>query len=254
MLGERRRARACAALLTATSLILSACTTVVQGLPVNASGRPLTVDTALLDVGNYPTKLRPPLGTAGTPLAGAINDGQRMGNHVVGPWEVDPTLKSTYAMGARVLTSPDELTIIGPAELVAAAGRHNFINGFVSARQAEGRTTLMNTVLRFADPPSAAAAAADMGQTVLNQQSSSAPVRPVSIPGHPDALATSYSFIDDATKRRWIAVRSFTSHGPYVLTQLAESVDGQDAAVTLIANTINLQRPVIDRFEATDTA
>lgn len=253
MFGERRASTAPAVLFAAISLAVGACTSVVEGLPVGGSGGLAAVDTARLDVGDYPTTPRPELGRAGTSEAGALIEAQRMGNYVIGPWEIDPALKSKYGLSALVLADVDALIVLGSAELAAAAGRHSFVNGFLSARQAQGRLTLMNTVLRFADPPSAVAAAADMGKAAT-RPGTSGQLRPVVIPGERDALATSFTFVDDHTNRRWSAVRSFIAHGPYVLTQLAESVDGPDPAASLIASTISRQRLVIDQFQATAPA
>lgn len=134
------------------------------------------------------------------------------------------------------------------------SGRHNFINGFVSARQAQDGRTLLNAVLRFSDPLSAAAVVSDLGQTYPPGPTNSESVQRVSIPGHRDALATSYTVIDPETRRQRIAVRSFTFQGPYVLTQVAQSVDGLAPAAQLVANTINVQRIIIDQFPATDPA
>jgi len=235
------------ALVAGTLWMVSACAMAVPGSPVTVGGPP--VDLTLLDVGNYPTRPRPSLGIAGTPLAGALIDGQRMANYVVGPWEIDPTLTGRYAMGALLLTSPDELSVLGPAELAIASGRHNFINGFVSARQDSGRKRLLNTVLRFAEASDAEATLTELEQTTSNE---SEPVQRVVIPGYPDARAFSDTVIDTDTNRQWTAVRSFASHGPYILIQLAESADGIATASALVANTVERQRLVINQFQATD--
>ena len=75
-----------------------------------------------------------------------------MANNVVGPWEVDSTLTGWFGFGATVLQSADALAQIGPEPFAAAASQHGFINGFASARTAEGQKILLNAVLRFADP------------------------------------------------------------------------------------------------------
>ncbi len=72
------------------------------------------------------------------------------------------------------------------------------------------------------------------------------------IPGHPDAQAASYTQTEGSTGKQWNAVRAFTPHGQYVFMQLAQSVDGPDPAVGLVAKTIDLQGPAIDQFRATD--
>ena len=254
-----RRAAVWIAALTMVVSMVAGCTTVVAGLPLTVGkvphkGPQLVVDPSLLDGGPYPVKPQPALGTAGTPLRGAMVDAQRMANYVLGPWEVDLALKTQYSMGALALNNTEALSQLGPPELATVSGRHNFINGFATARQAEDRKNLLNAVLRFDDPPSAAAAVADLRQTTLTEPSNWASIQRVAIPGHPDAMATSSTVIDPKTRRQWIAVRSFAVHGPYVFMQLAQSVGDLAPALQLVANTINLQRILIDQFPATDPA
>ncbi len=103
----KRRRRAAAVLATAAALLTS-CSTAIDGSPVTSAGGPPpgTVDIALLDVGNYPTRPSAPIGTAGTPEIGAIVEGQRMANYVTGPWEVDPSLIGHYADSALCSRTP----------------------------------------------------------------------------------------------------------------------------------------------------
>jgi hypothetical protein len=210
------------------------------------------VDIGKLDVGPYPTKPSAPLGVAGDPARGALIEAQRMANNVVGPWEVDSSLTRWFGLGAIVLKSPDTLSLIGPEQFAAAAGRHQFINGFATPRAAEGQKMLLNAVLRFADAAAAAAAASDLGDVGL--KTGTPPVQRAPIPGHPDAVAASYTVTEHATGKQWAAVRSFAAHGPYVLMQLAQAADGLDPAVALVAKTIDMQGPIIDQFRATDPA
>ncbi|KUI37557.1 hypothetical protein AU194_21560 [Mycobacterium sp. GA-2829] len=256
----RRSAAVWGALLAAAVSMVVACTTVVPGAPVIAGngaqlkGPQMVVDPTLLAVGAYPTRPRPALGAAGTPVQGVLVEAQRMANFVVGPWEVDPALKTQNSFGARVLTDAGALTQLGPPELAAVLGRHNFINGFASARQAANGENLLNAVLRLGDSESAAAAVADLRATKLTEPTNWTSPQQVSVPGHPDVLAIGYTVADPETGRQWIAMRSFAFHGSYVLTQVARVVGGLAPAAQLVANTINLQRVIIDRFPATDPA
>jgi hypothetical protein len=77
-------------------------------------------------------------------------------------------------------------------------------------------------------------------------------VQPAQIPGHPDTVAASYTQTEGSTGKQWSAVRAFTPHGPYVFMQLAQAVDGMDPAIGLVAKTVELQGPTIDKFRATD--
>jgi hypothetical protein len=235
------------------ALLSAACSTAVDGSAVKESGAPPgpAIDISKLDVGPYPTQPSQPLGVAGDPMKGVVIEAQRMANNVVGPWEVDSTLTGYFAFGALVLKSPDAMALIGPKAFAAGVGHHNFINGFVTARTAEDQKVLLNAVLRFADPPSAAAAAAELGDLAL--KAGIPPVEPVQVPDHPDTVASSYT----ATEKPGpplTSVSAFTAHGPYVFMQLAKAVDGVDPAVGLVAKTIDMQGPAIDGFRATDPA
>jgi len=176
-------------------------------------------------------------------------EAQRMANNVVGPWEVDPALTKWFGFGATVLLSADDLAQIGPEQFAAAADQHGFVNGFVTARTVEGQKILLNAVLRFADPASAADAAADFGDIATKTGQG---VQRAQIPDHPDTQAASYTQTEGATGKQWNAVRAFTPHGQYVFMQLAQAVDGLNPAVGLVAKAIDLQGPVIDKFRATD--
>jgi hypothetical protein len=233
------------------ALLSAACSTTVHGSAVKESGalKGPTVDIGKLDVGPYPTEPSQPLGVTGDPMRGVTVEAQRMSNNVVGPWEVDSTLTGWFGFGATVLQSAEALANIGPEPFAVAANQHGFINGFASARTAEGQKILVNAVLRFADPGSAAAAATDFGDIATKTGEG---VQRAQIPGHPDAQAASYTQTDGSTGKRWSAVRAFTAHGPYVFMQLAQTVDGMDPALGLVAKAVDLQGPVIDRFRATD--
>ena len=241
------------ALVLAVALPLAACNSVTGGSALKATGDPPphAIDFDQLDAGPYPTKARQPLGVAGNPARGIVIEAQRMANNVVGPWEIDPALTVWFGFGAVVLPDADALAQIGPSQLAAAAGRHQFINGFASARAEEGKKRVVNAVLRFVDEASATSAATDLGATALQEQGVDGPAQKVSIPGQPDAQATTYTILDRESGR-WNAVRSFTAHGPYVLMQLAQSIEGADQASQLVARSIDLQVPEIDKFRATD--
>ncbi len=236
------------AALAAVAALLASCSGVITGAAVKASDGPSpgTVDIALLDVGNYPTKPSAPLGTAGTPEIGAIVEGQRMANYVTGPWEVDPGLTGSYADSALVLKNANALNFVLPEALAAIAPRHNFVTGFSTARDGSGKV-LRNAVLRFPDPPAATAAATELGKAAATEAVSNPPVQPAPIPGHPEAAGFSH-----ATAQATV-VRAFTARGPYVFVQSAEASD-VSVATGLIAGTLDQQGPLIDQFTPTDSA
>jgi hypothetical protein len=248
---------ATAAGLAATATLLASCSSVITGAPVRAPGGPPpgTVDIALLDVGNYPTKPSPQLGAAATPEIGAIVEGQRMANFVTGPWEVDPGLIGSYADSALALKNANALTFVLPEALAAVGSRHNFVAGFFTARDTtDHRTVLRNSVLRFADPPAAAAAAKEFGEAASTEAVLAPPVRAVPIPGHPEAAGFSHTFDQRQQNSTSTVVRAFSARGPYVLLQTAESADGIETAIGLVVKTLDLQGPLIDQFTPTDPA
>jgi hypothetical protein len=232
-------------------LLSSACSTAVEGSAVRDTGaRPgPAIDIGKLDVGPYPTQPSQPLGVTGDPVRGVLAEAQRMANNVVGPWEADASLTDWFGFGAMVLLNAGDVANIGPEPFAAAAERHNLINGFVSARTAKDQKILLNAVLRFADVGSASAAAAEFGEIAATTGTG---VQRAEIPGHPDTVAASYTQTEGSTGKQWSAVRAFTPHGPYVFMQLAQAVDGMNPAIGLVAKTVELQGPTIDKFRATD--
>jgi hypothetical protein len=234
------------AYIVLVSLALSsvACTTTVHGSALKAPNAPSTptVDVSTLDVGPYPTEPSQPLGVAGDPVRGALAEAQRMVANVVGPWQVDSAVTLSTG-GNTVMVSAADLARVDSGPYAAAAGRHNFVNGFAATRRAEEGKILINAVLRFADPGSATAAVAEFGGIAAKTGSG---VHRTPIPGHPETLAASY------TDKQWTAVRAFTAHGPYVFMQLAHATAGLEPATRLVAKTIDLQGPAIDEFGATD--
>lgn len=243
------------ALISLVALLATACTSTVDGAAVRASGGPSgpTLNFDQLDPGRFPTAPREPLGVAGDPMVGAVLEGQRLADYVVGPWEVDPALTNSFGFGAVVLPRPETLALIGPTNLAAAAGRHDFVTGFASVRTEKNRRVLLNAVLRFGDDDAAEAAATDLSDAAAQQQDAERPAPKLEIPGHPEARATSYTGADRDIGQ-FGAARSFAAHGPYVFMQQAQDTAGVDAAAQLVAKSIELQTSTIDKFRATDSS
>lgn len=233
-------------------LVTAGCNSVVDGSASKETGGPAAgaADPALVDVGNYPTKPRPPLGTSG--VNGAIIEGQRMADFVTGPWEVDPALIEGYGFGAMVLRNAQPLKNTFSTEIVQAIGGPDFVNGFVTARSVHGNKILINSVLRYRTPEAAKAAAEVLARAALESKVATPPIETTAIPRHPETSGVSHVFVDTDSDRRWSVAQGVTAHGPYVLLQQAESTDGLDPALELIAKTLDLQAPLIDQFQPTD--
>lgn len=240
------------ALISVVALLATACTSTVEGSAVKAGGASgPALDFDRLDPGRFPTEPRDPLGSAGDPMLGVVLEGQRLADHVIGPWEVDPAIKDWFGLGAMVLPRAEALAMIGPMNVAAAAARHDFVTGFATTRTEKNKQILLNAVLRFTDDRAAKAAADDMGEAVSQPQGPDGPSPKLEIPGHPDARASSHTGTD-RNIGKFGAARSFTAHGPYVLMQLAQATAGVDAAARLVSKSIDLQASAIDKFRATD--
>ncbi len=254
-----RRARASA--VVAAAVLLAGCTSVVPGAAQRAAGGPPAgaVDPALLDHGNYPVTALPPMGVAGTPAKGALLDARRMGDFVIGPWQVDPELVKPWGVryGPGVMPlKPDALgAVFDGADSTAAAGA--LVNGFASGREAPGRLQLLNVVLRMPDPRAAEAAVTELGRWQVQTRAAQTPpavMTPVPVPGHPQTQALGESFVDGADQHTWYGVHALTAHGSYVLFQVAYSAVSTDVAATTVASMLDVQGPRIDAFAPTDPA
>jgi hypothetical protein len=208
---------------------------------------PVIVAPAQLKPGAYPTKAHEPYGTAGAPEAGARVEAQQLAGYVVGPWQVDGTLTEPYLSTYFVIDEPGVLAQFGPESIASAAGRHNFIDGFASARESTSKSVLINGVLRFASPVDASAAAGEMNAAALQLKIRGAEPKTVAVPDHSEALASIYDVDSRGTKLT--TARSFTARGPYVLIQLAQSTTGPDPAIALIAKAIGAQVAALEPFK-----
>jgi hypothetical protein len=248
--------------LVVCALIVAACGKTGDNGPLTVTGAtpttsaapppPPIVSPTLLNAGPYPTVPRPPLGAAGNPALGAVIDAQQMADFVVGPWQFDDKLITPYLSSFYVISSPKSLMELGPEGVATAAGQHGLVNGFASARQITDKTAVVNAVLRFPDPAAASAAASAMGDAAAKQPVKGLTPTVTSIPGHPEAVASTYPFTPQGSVQSRATVRAFTAHGPYVFMQFAQSVDGLDAATGLLAKAIEAQGPAIDQFKPAD--
>jgi hypothetical protein len=245
------------ALVTAVVAVCAGCTTVEQGRAVrDPQADPKAATVALLDPGNYPTKPRPPLGTAGNAYEGAKIESRRLSEYLVMPFQLDPAMDHMYTMASGVIKAPSALIKAFQDPVPGGAEGHNFVAGFTvnadTGATADGTRDkgLQNTIVRFATPADAAAAAGDMAarSAVLTNTFNMPPntTRPIGIPRYPGTLAATY---DDTLGQHFVL--SYTAHGPYVLAQVASSRGGPDDAAALAAATLDLQGPLIDQFAAT---
>ncbi|MCV7314299.1 hypothetical protein H7J77_01870 [Mycolicibacillus parakoreensis] len=226
------------------------CSTTVHG---GASKAPPSADASDLNPGNYPTAPRPTGGKAG-PKAGPYVEARRMSDFVTMPFEVDPDL--TGGLGKiGTFNGPfkgaDAVGVIFDTVFPEAAGR-DYVTGFMTSREHTSDTTpnLHNAVLRYATPEAAAAAAAELGTNggpdPTKYPDNTAPdSTPTSIPRHAETRAITWGPSESFT------VAAYTAHGPYLLAQESYSKTGSDDAINLVADALDKQIPLIDRFTPT---
>jgi hypothetical protein len=259
VISVHRRRIAAAAAVTTAAVLLAGCTTVMDGSAVRDSAfHPGEPTLTLLQTGNYPTApTAAPPPNAG---AAAIMEAQRMAEYVVYPWDVDPRLTEPDRLGLAVIKNPKALGYAildvdsnadDPVQTIASS--NGFISGFATTRgtpaNAPGKHMgLYLIVMRFPDPDKATAAAAEFNAHIPPPTGASA-VRPIPIPGHPEAQATTY-VMDNGH----IGVTSNVAHGVFVFHVFAQTDDTADAAAATIAKTLDLQGPRIDQFQPTDPA
>lgn len=232
----------------ATVSLVSGCTTLIDGSAVRAAGEPAGVDLALLDVGNYPTKPVPPLGKAATRAYGAILEGQRLANYVVGPWEVDPSLITGSIMGEMVLKNGSAAKMMLTPEMAEVPSLDSVVTGFVANREGTAKADLSNMVLVFANPEIASTAAKQFSDAAAAGDNGSRSTQ--TVPGHPDAVAVGQAVETPGQPALWRA-RAVTPRGATVLIQRAVSPGGMEAAMALVTKTLDLQVPLIDKFTPT---
>jgi hypothetical protein len=219
-------------------------------------------ETAALDPGGYPTTARAPLGVAGSEDAGRVAEGRRMAGHVVGPWQVDPRLTSPGPTGAVVLERRDQIGLVVWAAMLTRFPLAPFIVGFTCDRKAadpNDPTSLRTAVLRYPDAGSADAAAQGLADGALAmpvvaetaQPVPAAPLQAIPVPGHAEATGVLFSRPQGASVIQDLTV--FSAHGPYVFIQVVSGAPAEVAAA-LAGRTLDLQGPLIDRFQPTDPA
>ena len=231
--------------------LVSGCSTLIDGSAVRAAGEPAGgIDIALLDVGNFPTKPAP-LGRAVTSLQGAIVEGQRLANFVTGPWEIDPSLTSGSLLSGLVLKNGNALKAVLAPEMAAVASSANMVTGFHAWRGNSKRLTLEHTVLVFADPDAAKAAAREFGDAAAAANGGNGSQH--DIPGRSDTTAIASTF-EESGLPPLPMVLAVTPHERYVLIDSVRSPDGVEVATAMVTKTLELQLPLLDTFTPTDPA
>lgn len=248
-------------LAAVAAAVTVACSTTITGNAIKAPGTNSAdgVNLALLDAGNFPTTPRPALGAAGDALRGGWAEGRRLSSAVVGPWEVNPDLIDFAQLESGVVKDVDAVNSLLGAPLGEALNGHNLLAGFSSARHTDKGTykDLLNIVLELASPADATAAVTDMAakgaSLTMPFDSKPVPTQPFAIPRYPATTALSYTWTAHYPEPGGprFTVTALSAHGQYVLAQAATSGDNADTAAQMIATTLDLQQPQVDKFKPT---
>jgi len=248
---------------TVLLVLLTGCAQVYPGDAQRDPGHDAnTVNLALLDTGNYPTKPRGPLGNANDAAVGAVLEGHRLAENVVLPFEVDKTLLKVGRMGTGVMKRPKAVgAYLESSELAGAVEAHNYITGYAaSANDAHApdfnqNLFLQNAVLVFKTETDAAAAAAAMADASNTRTSAidniPLTVTPLTIPNHPETVARTWSQHFDLLNKTTYSVIAFTPRGRNVLVQRVISQQDTATATDLATKALDQQLPLIDRFTPT---
>lgn len=219
------------------------------------------VVASLLDTGDYATTQSRPFGVMGEgdPQGQRVLEAHRIAEFTVGPWETDKALRTFPPVLQTGRTGPVPTTQLMrdlevlPDPLPDIAATHGFITGFSTVRTTapdeEQHLALQNVVLRFPDPPAAAAAAGEMAAKA--PEIGVAPGRPTPLSGTPEAIARTYDMADGSER-----VDSFTPLGPYVLYQSARTTAKfmGITATGLVLGILGVQKRRIDGFVPTELA
>jgi hypothetical protein len=254
------------ALAVLAASVIAGCGGTVSGTAVREGADPAAtaVNPGALNTGSYPITPQPLLGNASTYDVGRLIEGRRMAGYVVGPWQVDPGLIRAETTGASVIINRDRLGLVLWPPMMTRTPLLPLIVGFVAERKAadpKDPTSLRNVVLRYPDPGAAAAVAAGMAAGALlmpvdtgqsTEPIPTEPIRPVPIPGRADVNGALLTRHDGTQTIQELVVAS--AHGPYVLVQDVQTAQGPDRAAALAGKTLDLQGPLIDKFQPTDPA
>lgn len=263
-------------LAVACATTLLGCTVTATGVAVKAPMNPDDAIVALMDTGSYSTTAGPPPGAAGQGGA-AVAEAHRIGEFMIGPWQVNATLTSQDYLATFPVEDAGAVAVVTGSPLwppdfmdpaADTAKAHGFLAGFATGRSSDRRTRLNNVVLRFPDADAAKAAAGEMAGIpppllmrpfIWDSHKPSLDNQPLDPPWRSDSCysfsvgSTHPDFYASASNRESALVRGFTAHGPYVLYQLAIASD-LETACDRLSRTLEDQQSLIDRFVPTDPA
>ncbi|TWS19373.1 hypothetical protein FK529_09210 [Tsukamurella asaccharolytica] len=228
--------------MTAAALcaVLAGCST-VEGIPV---ADPSVEAAFKLDTGNYPTT--PRVVKAVTPADAWQQEGFRIGDSVISPWDVDSSLTGTTVGEGGELVGPvwmpaqlgaNGLALPMTTEMLDAFKSSPFQAGFVAAAQNADKTKVFRAAL-FRYP------SADAVRTVVDAAVAKNPTPGTQnlVPGAVTLMVTGTSGGDTVTvgiaKGAMLALLSLTS-----------ATTNVDATKAILTKAVQLQTPKIDEYK-----
>ncbi|MEV0946870.1 hypothetical protein [Rhodococcus sp. NPDC049939] len=207
--------------------------------------------SAALDTGDFPTIPQPPYGTADSAKAAAI-ESQRLAEFVILPFEVDPELTESFG-SSRPLSTGKDLESTFSDEAAAIMGEALVAGYKTSAKTPDGEREFSQMVLRLTDAAAAASAAERVHTSLITPDADGDNTRmEEKIAILPNTYVSSRESTDWRTEQPVVSVQGFTAHGNYLLFSSAwVPVAEKDATARTIAQALELQEPLIDRFPAT---
>ncbi|MBT0566345.1 hypothetical protein [Williamsia sp. CHRR-6] len=238
---------------TALALVVAGCSSNTAGTPTPSpssasASASASVNLAALDTGTYATSPRAPFGfVRGADLAEI--ESQRMAEFTTLPFEVDPTFtEPSLPYGTFVSErSTKRYFQLTPDESLAALKKSGgLLAGFYGTAGPTGdaKTSFSHGVIRFTDDAAAARAAQALHQVDLAQKSK---FRPMMLPSSPGTLVS----VTEAAGVQ--GFNAFTAYKSYLLLDgfSVPTANAASRADALVRKSLDLQRPLIDRFPQT---
>ncbi|GAA2057895.1 DUF7373 family lipoprotein [Williamsia deligens] len=250
---------ACA--VTAAALLCGACGEGGRSGSATDSGAPSSsavpsgeVDIAALDTGTYQkTPSRPFAAVTGDDIVPV--EGQRMAEFTVVPFEIDSDATRTV-LPTEIIRSRANISAVVGKEAAFVPANEKFLAGFVSAastptlRQTDPSRTVIEMVIRYADPATATTAAQQMSTAFARQAGATR----VTIPGAPDTVGVRVPGVRFQDKDPNTSLSAFTAHNDYVVYTWSSTPPAEEPRqVPAIQKALALQVPLLDRFPKTPT-
>lgn len=196
--------------------------------------------------------------TAGT--AGELIESQRLAEFVTLPFEIDPELTvASSSQSTRLISGPNGVAAMisihdGNEAIATIAEDAGFSGGFLSSRSTDDASrTITHAVLQFRDADAAGTAARQLHQDRISRPRVIFGESTIGVDYPIDGLTGSHVSADRGDE--YVGATAFTPHGRHVIfTWIDAPPDREDWIAASLTTTLEMQRPLLDRFPATAPA